>query len=313
VRNKVRSIQIWDCDRLTSRPRLSVFDTHNSAEIYSISFSTDGKYFSTRGADHTVNIWQNRSLSHPVISYTNLPSYHETANCAFCPHASLICIGTSVLPGQGSSSLQIFDFLDSESHSPILQFNVAENASLVRLLWHNKLNQLFCTLSNGSVRVYYDTEMSIKGALKSTSKIARKKNALETLLESRRVPNVRDVITPHALPIFQDTERMTKRKREKDLKDPIKTKRPDPATHSKIETGMIPSKGVNFSQFIAKTQGEKNRNIAGVDPREALFKYSEGKNYVTQAYAENKVILAEKTVEEEEDETKKRSATNDNS
>ena len=156
---KCGSIQIWDCDRLTSRPRLSVFDTHNSAEIYSISFSTDGKYFSTRGADHTVNIWQNRSLSHPVISYTNLPSYHETANCAFCPHASLICIGTSVLPGQGSSSLQIFDFLDSESHSPILQFNVEENASLVRLLWHNKLNQLFCTLSNG--RFVYSSQISI--------------------------------------------------------------------------------------------------------------------------------------------------------
>lgn len=61
---------------------------------------------------------------------------------------------------------------------------------------------------------------------------------------------------------------------------------------------------MNFTQFIVKEQGEKSRNIAGIDPREALFKYSEGKNYVSQAYAENTSILAEKTIEQEEEETK---------
>lgn len=155
--------------------------------------------------------------------------------------------------------------------------------------------------------MYYDPELSSKGALQSTSKIERKKNSLEILLESRNQPNLGQVITPHALPLFQGAERSTKRKREKELKDPIKTKRPEPASHSKIETGRIPTKGINFTQFIAKSQGEKNRNIAGVDPREALFKYSEGKNYVSQAYAEDKVVLAKKTVEQEEEETKESS------
>ena len=47
------------------------------------------------------------------------------------------------------------------------------------------------------------------------------------------------------------------------------------------------------------------KQIAGKDPREALAAYSEGKSYIGTAYEGNKErILAEKTVEEEEDEMK---------
>jgi len=50
-----------------------------------------------------------------------------------------------------------------------------------------------------------------------------------------------------------------------------------------------------------------NKNIAGKDPREELFKYSEGKNYVSRAYeGDVQRILAEKTVEEEELDLKSR-------
>ena len=48
-----------------------------------------------------------------------------------------------------------------------------------------------------------------------------------------------------------------------------------------------------------------NKNVAGKDPREELFKYNEGKSYVSRAYEGNiQKILAEKTVEEEEAELK---------
>ena len=50
---------------------------------------------------------------------------------------------------------------------------------------------------------------------------------------------------------------------------------------------------------LEATNYNNNKNIAGKDPREELFKYSEGKSYVSKAY-EGDVILAEKTVEEKE-------------
>ena len=60
---------------------------------------------------------------------------------------------------------------------------------------------------------------------------------------------------------------------------------------------------MNFSQYVKQTTGylKKDKNVAGRDPREELFKYSEGKSYVSKAYeGDVQRILAEKTVEEEE-------------
>ena len=64
--------------------------------------------------------------------------------------------------------------------------------------------------------------------------------------------------------------------------------------------------GVTFSQHIVQsTNYVNNKNIAGKDPREELFKYNKGKNYVSPAYeGDIQKILAEKTVEEEEAELK---------
>ena len=66
--------------------------------------------------------------------------------------------------------------------------------------------------------------------------------------------------------------------------------------------------GLNFAQYIKKsTNYANNKNIAGKDPREELFKYSEGKSYASRAYeGDVQRILAEKTVEEEEAEMKQR-------
>lgn len=66
--------------------------------------------------------------------------------------------------------------------------------------------------------------------------------------------------------------------------------------------------GISFSQYIKKsTNYGNNKNIAGKDPREELFKYNEGKSYVSKAYeGDIQRILAEKTVEEEEADLKSR-------
>lgn len=65
---------------------------------------------------------------------------------------------------------------------------------------------------------------------------------------------------------------------------------------------------MTFSQYIKKSYNYgNNKNIAGKDPREELFKYSEGKSYASKAYeGDVQRILAEKTVEEEEADIKSR-------
>jgi len=66
--------------------------------------------------------------------------------------------------------------------------------------------------------------------------------------------------------------------------------------------------GVTFAQHVVEsTNYVNNKNIAGKDPREELFKYNVGKNYVSRAYeGDVQRILAEKTVEEEEADLKSR-------
>jgi len=319
------SIQLWSCERLSNRPEKSVYNAHDGNKILSLTFSIDGKYLASRAEDDKVKVWRVNGKCNGIscfATYNNVPSNHETSNVTFSPDGNVLCIGTSKMQDSKSGGMvKFYDLLESGNGEPFLQFCVGDNDSVVRMSWHLKLNQLFCTLSSGRYElnhfnidfryipiltffvnrtlVYYDPNMSFKGALLSTSKMERKKNALEVLLESRALPNWKQVITPHALPIFQtQTEGATKRQRERDLKDPIKTKRPIPPSHSKIETGGQNSSSYNFTQFVVKMQGDKNRNVAGVDPREALFKYNEGKQYDDQSSK----VLAEKTVEQEMEE-----------
>jgi hypothetical protein len=80
---------------------------------------------------------------------------------------------------------------------------------------------------------------------------------------------------------------------------------PERPVSGKHKTGGQVGGNVNFQQFVADQTGSKTKIIAGKDPREALFEYSEGKSYIEGAYKGNKgTILADKTAEEEEEESK---------
>jgi hypothetical protein len=136
----------------------------------------------------------------------------------------------------------------------------------------------------------------------------RIKDDLSLLIEKRAQSSHQvqgEIIAPNA-PSFRDA--MSQRKRERaERKDPIKSRRPEPpASGIKVGEGTS-SVGLNLSQYLA-TGSVQSRNIAGRDPREELFKYVEGKNYVESAiYDGDRRVLAETTIEEEEEEERKRS------
>merc|ERR1711862_436970 len=70
-----------------------------------------------------------------------------------------------------------------------------------------------------------------------------------------------------------------------------------------IKTGGLTSSGYNFTQMIVSNQIQKTKHLSNKrDPREELFRYSRGKNYGTVMEGS----LADKTVEQEEEDMKKR-------
>jgi len=158
-----------------------------------------------------------------------------------------------------------------------------------------------------SIQILFDPTLSTKGALLCAAKGLRVKDDLSVLLEKRAQAShdvQGEIIAPND-PSFR--EQMMKRKRERaERKDPIKSKHPEPPA-----VGIKASEGsggvLNLVQYIA-TGSAPTRKIAMKDPREDLFKYVEGKNYVeSSVYDGDRKVLAEKTVEEEEEEERKRS------
>ena len=74
--------------------------------------------------------------------------------------------------------------------------------------------------------VLYSPDMSVNGAKLLLNKGPPRKATIEDMSDAVAAPTI---ITPHALPMFRDSEvgRSTKRKREKERMDPRKSRRPE--------------------------------------------------------------------------------------
>jgi WD40 repeat protein len=311
------SIQIWNSTKVGSRPERVIYDAHGGNAVHSLVYNYDGSKLASRSMDDDcVKVWEARRISRscqPLAVCEGLHGLYESVNCAFSPDGLTLCAGTCIEPKNQADTYCVLKFfrIDSKNKNslPILELDVAKGVSIANIAWHNKLNQIAMGLSDGSLRVFYDAKWSTKGAKLPVSKGLRKTDDLTLLLNSRAPQGSAGVLgeirTPHALPIFQTTvEKSTKRKREKDRQDPIKSRRPDlPGTGIKVSEGT--SAGLNFQQTVLTSAIAKNKNIAGKDPRDELFKYNEGKEYTKTLFEGDKRILAEKTVEEEEEEAKK--------
>mmetsp|Transcript_716 Transcript_716/g.1366 ORF Transcript_716/g.1366 Transcript_716/m.1366 type:complete len:542 (+) Transcript_716:1-1626(+) len=269
-----------------------------------------------------------------------LPALNESATCAFSPDGKTICAGTSVDRGATNDfgKLKFYRLPEEEKRpktskgdgatksykegkktamlEPVLTLDVAKGASVLGVSWHPKLNQIAFGTSNGTIQVLFDRNLSTKGAIIPSARTIRQSDGLSELLRSRAPTGSASLLTsssananiivPNALPLFREEPRATRKTKERERKDPELTKLPQPPVTGGIKTGSGAGGGVSFTQYVVEsTNYIQNKNIAGKDPREELFKYSEGKSYVAAAYeGDVQRILAEKTVEEEEEEMK---------
>ncbi|MGH0171670.1 UNVERIFIED_CONTAM: hypothetical protein FKN15_068597 [Acipenser sinensis] len=184
--------------------------------------------------DDTLKTWDMRNFKKPLNVATGLSSFFPMTDCCFSPDDKLLMTGTSVKKGAGNGTLVFFDRLTFQK---VYEIEVA-SSSVVRCLWHPKLNQIMVGTGNGLAKVYYDPIKSQRGAKLCVVKSQRKEKQAETLTQDY-------IITPHALPMFREArQRSTRKQLEKDRLDPMKSHKPEPPV-----SGPVMREGDTFANI----------------------------------------------------------------
>ncbi|XP_028317932.1 WD repeat-containing protein 70 [Gouania willdenowi] len=288
------TIQIWDRN-------LSVHTKYHSRQAHApgsdtscLCFSYDGTTLASRGGDDTLKTWDIRNFKKPVNVATGLTNYFSMTDCCFSPDDKLVVTGTSVKKDEGNGKLVFFDRL---SFQRVHEIEVT-NASVVRCLWHPKLNQIMVGTGNGLAKVYYDPIKSQRGAMLCVVKTKLKEKHAEALTQEY-------IITPHALPMFREArQRSTRKQLEKDRLDPKKSHKPEPPVSGPGRGGRVAAHGGTLSSFIVKNIALDKTDDS--NPREAILRHAkeaaENPFWIAPAYTKTqpKPMFAEESEEDEE-------------
>ncbi|GAX28362.1 hypothetical protein FisN_4Hh024 [Fistulifera solaris] len=307
------SIQIWNPQRASGRPERTLILAHGDGKpVTSLTYNIDGTQLASRSSeDDQVYVWDPMKVSRSsdlLATCAGAPSLHEHANVAFNQDGTILCIPTSESRSQTEGILQIegklqfYKLSDTATKSKLLLSYSTGDISPTIVKWHHKLNQIFLGCADGCSLVFYDLKMSTNGALIPSSKAGKTDDSLSILLNSRAPSGSAgvsgEIVTPFSLPMYRDEQPNESKRRRLDRKDPLRSKEPERPATGKHKIGGQTG-GSNFAMFVADQSVSKTKPIAGRDPREALFQYSEGKSFIGGAYQGNESKLAEKTAEED--------------
>ncbi|KAM8743860.1 WD repeat-containing protein 70 isoform 2-T2 [Acanthopagrus schlegelii] len=288
------TIQIWDRN-LSVHTKFHCRQAHiPGSDTSCLSFSYDGMTLASRGGDDTLKMWDIRNFKKPVNVATGLTNYFAMTDCCFSPDDKLLVTGTSVKKDEGNGKLVFFDRASFQRGYEI----EVTNASVIRCLWHPKLNQIMVGTGNGLAKVYYDPVKSHRGAKLCVVKSQRKEKQAETLTQDY-------IITPHALPMFREArQRSTRKQLEKDRLDPKKSHKPEPPVSGPGRGGRVAAHGGTLSSFIVKNIALDKTDDS--NPREAILRHakeaSDNPYWVAPAYTvtQPEPVFAEESEEDEE-------------
>lgn len=332
------SVHIWNERKIYSRADIVLrHDLCTDSPITSVCVMKDNSTLAVRSANGFVFLWDIRNVSSakaPLKMFTNLPNEYPTANVAFSPDGTLLCVGTSPVvttlkaSGSGSSApvsgpsapgtsytggassgdivepksrLYFFE-VAGPSTAPCLDIALAAGATAIMVKWHPSTNQILCSMSSGVVRVLYDPLLSKKGALLSSAKAPKRERDVTDFAA------VGDIYNPLALPMYRTEMPGDQKKRKADLKDPYLAK--IPSQPAKQGPGTRENNSFFFTNYVMKDRVvDKTRTM---DPREQLIGVD------AEARADPKIFgrayeatqpknqLHTMTFEEEQEEFKKR-------
>ncbi|PVV03976.1 hypothetical protein BB560_001530 [Smittium megazygosporum] len=257
-------------------------DAHTPGNIIaSLEVSQNGNLLLSKSEDRTVKVWDLRNLKDCLAASDPLYSFYPKSNACFSPTGKLVATSYGLSRNKSkylnTNSLEPrLVFLDTNTLKVVSEKVVSTNnfgseqdlegdSDLIKVLWHNSLNQIAITNSSGNISVFYDDTLSKKGAIIPLTKPSKGKSSLNN---SRTSENIGRIITPHSLSSFRDTTSgSSKRRMMKIRKDPIASRRPE-----------LPVKGQGKGGVIGTNE----------DPREALLKYAaaaeESPYWVAPAY-----------------------------
>lgn len=294
------SIQIWNLKPgWGSRPDIYVEKSH-SDDITGLKFSSDGRILLSRSSDDSLKVWDLRQMKEPLKVFADLPNHYAQTNIAFSPDEQLFLTGTSV--ERESTTGGLLCFFDRAKLELVSRVGISPTCSVVQCAWHPKLNQIFATSgdkSQGGTHVLYDPTLSERGALVCVARAPRKKSVDDFVAK----PVIHN---PHALPLFRD-QPSRKRQREKELKDPMKSHKPElPMTGPGFGGRVGTSAGSLLTQYLLKQGGMIKETWMDEDPREAILKYADAAandpKYIAPAYAQTQpeTVFAKSDSEDEE-------------
>jgi WD40 repeat protein len=297
--------------------------------VVSVIYSVDASKIATR-TKNIITVWNTAGrLSSSSLPWMTCEDVYlddidnSTPTMSFSPNGKLLCVATSSMDEQSklfTNKILVFAVpkeAKSKPSTPIFAIPIRDRDEttgikfpISGLLWHVKLNQILVTTTQG-FQVWYSTEWSKKGILLTSGRPKKRQaeESLQELYESRAPPPgsaVREeaIITPNALPLFGGDQRKSKKQRGEEEHQEAMAKH----IPQKPGKGVYNTANTQFTQMIMDDRTATKRRIAGMDPREALAQYNEGKSYIGTAYEGNvERILTDKTVEEEEDDMKKKS------
>jgi hypothetical protein len=172
------------------------------------------------------------------------------------------------------------------------------DTSVIRCLWHPKLNQIMVGTGNGLAKVYYNPNKSQRGAMLCAVKAQRKVRQPGVLTQDH-------IITPCALPMFREPQqRSTRKQLEKDRLDPLKSHKPEPPVAGPGHGGRVGIHGGTlFSCTVKNIALDKTRDS---NPREAILRHAKATQdnpyWISPAYSKTqpKTLFAQVEFEEEE-------------
>jgi WD40 repeat protein len=206
-------------------------------------------------------VWDLRSYKKALAIFEHLANDFEETGCDFSPDGHYVVTGTSGRKTECSNSLMV---INTKTLETIHQQNILDEFtnSVVRTVWHSKINQIILSCADGSVRVLFDNELSVKGAKLCADKAVRSSYDRMELTSA-----IQPVMPPTS---GQVTERSLKRKAEKARLDPIKSRRPELPVVGHGRGGRV---GSSFTAHLMKNIIKDTSREE--DPREALLRYAQ--------------------------------------